>query len=334
MMTRREIIKQGGLALTALALPFPLTTFTKFNRMTDNKNFDVIIIGGSYAGLSSAMALGRALRNVLVIDSGLPCNRQTPHSHNFITQDGTKPSEIAEKAKAQVLKYDTVKFLNDLAVSGKKTEIGFAITTETGETFEAKKLVFATGVKDIMPDIKGFSECWGITVLHCPYCHGYEVKGEKTGILVNGNFALNYVQLIRNWTKELTIFTNGKSSLTQEQTDKIFKNNIPIIEKEIAEIRHKNGNVHQIVFKDNSTFDLKVIYSQPNFEQHCKIPEMLGCELTEQGLIKVDMFQKTTIKNVFACGDNSHPLRTVANAVATGNIVGVMVNNGMTEEEF
>lgn len=333
-MTRREIIKQGGLALTALALPFPLTTFTKFNRMTDNKNFDVIIIGGSYAGLSSAMALGRALRNVLVIDSGLPCNRQTPHSHNFITQDGTKPSEIAEKAKAQVLKYDTVKFLNDLAVSGKKTEIGFAITTETGETFEAKKLVFATGVKDIMPDIKGFSECWGITVLHCPYCHGYEVKGEKTGILVNGNFALNYVQLIRNWTKELTIFTNGKSSLTQEQTDKIFKNNIPIIEKEIAEIRHKNGNVHQIVFKDNSTFDLKVIYSQPNFEQHCKIPEMLGCELTEQGLIKVDMFQKTTIKNVFACGDNSHPLRTVANAVATGNIVGVMVNNGMTEEEF
>jgi thioredoxin reductase len=334
MMTRREIIKQGGLALTALALPFPLTTFTKFNRMTDNKNFDVIIIGGSYAGLSSAMALGRALRNVLVIDSGLPCNRQTPYSHNFITQDGTKPSEIAEKAKAQVLKYDTVKFLNDLAVSGKKTEIGFAITTETGETFEAKKLVFATGVKDIMPDIKGFSECWGITVLHCPYCHGYEVKGEKTGILVNGNFALHYVRLICNWTKELTIFTNGKSSFTQEQTDKIFKNNIPIVEKEIAEIRHKNGNVQQIVFKDNSTFDLKAIYSQPNFEQHCKIPEMLGCELTEQGLIKVDMFQKTTIENIFACGDNSHPLRTVANAVATGNIVGTIVNNGMTEEEF
>lgn len=122
--------------------------------------------------------------------------------------------------------------------------------------------------------------------------------------------------------------------MTQEQTDKISKHNIPIIEKEIAYLKHENGNVQQIVFKDNSTFDLKAIYSRPALEQHCKIPELLGCELTEQGLLKVDMFQKTSVKDIFACGDNSHPLRTVANAVATGNITGSMVNNGMTEEEF
>lgn len=334
IVTRREIIKQCGLALTALALPWPLITFTKFNRMINNKKFDVIIIGGSYAGLSAAMALGRALRNVLIIDSGLPCNRQTPHSHNFITQDGEKPNVIAEKAKAQVLKYDTVKFLNGLAVNGRKTENGFEITTKTGEIFEAKKLVFATGVKDLLPEIKGFSECWGISIIHCPYCHGYEVKNEKTGILANGDFALHYARLIRNWTNDLTIFTNGKSTLTQEQTDKINKHNIPIIEKEIAYIKHEKGNIQQIVFNDNSTFDLKAIYSRPNFEQHCKIPEMVGCELTEQGLIKTDMFQKTTVKDVFACGDNSNPLRSVANAVATGNLVGAMVNNEMTEESF
>ena len=333
-MTRREIIKQGGLALTALALPFPFVSFTKFNRMTDNKKFDVIVIGGSYAGLSAAMALGRALRNVLIIDSGLPCNRQTPHSHNFITQDGAKPSEIAENAKTQVLKYNTVKFINDLAVSGNKTESGFTITTKKGVTYETKKLVFATGVKDIMPEIKGFPECWGISVMHCPYCHGYEVKHEKTGILANGNFALHYAQLIRNWSKDLTIFTNGKSTLTPEQNAKISKHNIPIIEKEITEIKHENGNVHQIIFKDNSTFDLKAIYSRPDFEQHCKIPEILGCELTDQGLLNVDLFQKTTINNIFACGDNASPLRSVANAVATGNLVGAMTNNIMTEEEF
>lgn len=333
-ITRREIIKQGGLALTALALPFQLTAFSKINLMADHKNFDVIIIGGSYAGLSAAMALGRALRNVLIIDSGLPCNRQTPHSHNFITQDGEKPSVIAENAKAQVLKYDTLKFVNDLAVSGEKTENGFVIATKRGKEFKAKKLIFATGVKDTMPDIKGFSECWGITVIHCPYCHGYEVKREKTGILANGDFAFHYAQLIRNWTKELTIFTNGKSTLTQEQTDKITKHNIPIIEKEIAYFKHENGNVQQIVFKDNSAFELKAIYSRPDFEQHCKIPEMLGCELTEQGLLKVDMFQKTSIANIFACGDNTSPMRSVANAVAAGNLTGAIVNNGMTEEEF
>jgi thioredoxin reductase len=333
-ITEREIIKPGGLVLTALASPLSLTAFTKFNLMTDSKKFDVIIIGGSYAGLSAAMALGRSLRKVLIIDSGLPCNRQTPHSHNFITQDGEKPDVIAEKAKVQVLKYDTVKFLNDLAVNGKKTGNGFVITTQKGEKFTAKKLIFASGIKDIMPDIKGFSECWGISVIHCPYCHGYEVKNEKTGILANGDFAFHYAQLIRNLTKELTIFTNGKSLLTQEQTDKIAQHNIPIIEKEIAQLKHESGNVRQIVFKDNSIFNLKAIYSRPDFEQHCKIPEMLGCELTEQGHIKVDMFQKTTVTNIFACGDTASPMRSVANAVATGNFVGAKVNNELTEEEF
>lgn len=302
--------------------------------MIDQNKFDVIIIGGSFAGLSSAMALGRAMRNVLIIDNGLPCNRQTPHSHNFITQDGVKPGEIAEKARAQVLKYATVKIYNDTAVSGKKTQNGFTIVTQSGEVFTAKKLIFATGVKDIMPELNGFAECWGKSVIHCPYCHGYEVKNEKTGILANGDFAFHYAQLIINWTKELTIFTNGKSNLTPEQTDKISKHNIPIIEKEIAYLKHENGYIQQIVFKDLSTFDLKAMYSRPAFEQHCKIPELLGCELSEQGLLKIDMFQKTTVSNIFACGDNTSPMRSVANAVSAGNIAGAVVNNEMIEEEF
>lgn len=302
--------------------------------MLDKKDFDVIIIGGSYSGLSAAMALGRALRNVLIIDSGLPCNRQTPHSHNFITHDGEKPSIIAEKAKAQVLNYSTVQFHEGLAISGKKIDNGFLITTELNEEFMAKKLIFATGVKDLLPTITGFSECWGISVIHCPYCHGYEVKNEKTGILANGDFAFHYAQLIRNWTKDLTIYTNGASTLTQEQLDKIAPHNIPIIEKEIDSIQHKNGTIEQIVFKDTSTVQLKAIYSRPIFEQHCKIPESLGCELTEQGLLKVDFGQKTTVENIFACGDNATPMRSVAFAVAAGNIAGAMANSRMIEEEF
>jgi thioredoxin reductase len=315
-------------------LPFPLTAFSNFNEMTDNKKFDVIIVGGSYAGLSAAMALGRALRNVLIIDSGLPCNRQTPHSHNFITQDGEKPSVIAEKAKKEVLKYDTVKFLTDLAVNGTKTAKAFEISTQSGKLFSAKNLVFATGLKDIMPNIKGFSECWGITVIHCPYCHGYEVKNQKTGFLANGDFAFQFAQLIRNWTKDLTIFTNGKSKLTQEQTDKIKRHNISIDEREITSLKHKNGVLEEIIFADNSTFQLKAIYSRPAFEQHCKIPELMGCEVTEQGLIKVDTFQKTTVDNIFACGDSTYSVRAVSNAVSTGSTAGVELSKAMIAEEF
>lgn len=334
MATRREILKQSGLAFTACVIPIPMTIFTKWNTMTNTTNFEVILIGGSYSGLSAALALGRALRNVLIIDSGNPCNAQTPHSHNFLTQDGKTPAEISALARQQIEKYTTVHFHSGLAVQGVQTESGFEITTEAGERFTAKKLIFATGVKDLMPAPEGFSECWGISVIHCPYCHGYEVKNERTGILANGNFALHYAQLIRNWTKDLTIFTNGKSTLTQEQTDKITRHNIPIIEKEIAYLKHENGHVKQLVFVDNSTFEVKAIYSRPAFEQHCKIPEMLGCELTEEGYVKVNPMQKTTLDHVFACGDSTSPMRSVAYAVATGNMAGAVVNNMLTEEEF
>jgi thioredoxin reductase len=301
--------------------------------MTDNKKFEVIIVGGSYSGLSAAMSLGRALREVLIIDSGKPCNRQTPHSHNFITQDGEAPGAIVRKAKEQVLQYDTIKFYEGQAVNGRKTESGFAIETERGHIFMAKKLLFATGLSDTMPDIKGFAACWGISVLHCPYCHGYEVRGQRTGIIANGDAAFHYAQLISNWTKELLVFTNGTSTLTVEQAHRLRKNKIRVIEQEIDCIEHDNGKVRQIKCKDYPAVPLSAIYSGPSFTQHCEIPGILGCELTEQGLIKVDASQQTTIEGVYACGDNCS-WRAVSVAVSTGTLAGAAINNKLTEEAF
>ena len=302
--------------------------------MTGNNNFDVIIIGGSYAGLSAAMALGRSLRNVLIIDSGLPCNIQTPHSHNFITQDGEKPDVIAAKAKAQVLSYDTVKFHTGLAVSGKKNEKGFEIITQEGEAFKAKKLLFATGIKDIMPNIKGFSECWGISVIHCPYCHGYEFRHQKTGIIANGERAFHIASLVHNLTNSIIILTSGKADFNAEQLAKLNKHNIKIIETEISEIEHENGYIRNVVFSDSSKLDFTAVYAAVPFTQHSDIPFTLGCEITEQGYIKVDNFQKTTIEGIFACGDNSAMMRAVANAVYSGNLTGAMANKELTSEQF
>ncbi len=302
--------------------------------MTANKKYDVIIIGGSYAGLSAAMALGRSLRQVLVIDSGKPCNAQTPHSHNFITQDGKTPKEISTLASQQVEKYETVQFYNGLVTNGVKTGNGFEIETQSGDTFSAKKLIFATGVKDIMPDIKGFTECWGISVIHCPYCHGYEVRNEKTGIFGNGEYGFEFSKLISNWTKDLTLFTNGKSTLTEEQTHKLKEHTITIIETEIDRFEHNNGQIKTIIFKDGSTTSIKAIYARVQFEQHCKIPMQLGCELTEQGYITIDAFQKTTVHGIFACGDNTIQMRSVSNAVAMGTLSGTSANKEIINEEF
>jgi thioredoxin reductase len=279
------------------------------------------------------MSLGRALKKVLIIDSGLPCNRQTPYSHNFITHDGETPAEIGRQAKMQVLKYDTVKFQEGIAIRGRKTETGFEIETQTGAVFSANKLVFATGLKDIMPGITGFQECWGISVLHCPYCHGYEVRSEKTGIIANGEAAAHYAQLIFNWTRDLCLLTNGKSILSAEQTDKIAKNNIRIIEDEIDHLEHENGKIKEVIFKTGKRLLLKAVYSRPDFVQHCRIPEELGCELTEQGLLKVDHFQKTNVEGVYACGDNSG-MRAVSVAVASGTLAGAAINNELCAEAF
>ncbi len=302
--------------------------------MSGKRHFDAIIAGGSYSGLSAAMALGRALTKVLIIDSGKPCNRQTPHSHNFLTQDGKTPKEISTLARQQVSMYDTVEFLNDLATNASKTETGFEIQTLSGEIFTAAKLIFATGIKDKMPDIKGFSECWGISVLHCPYCHGYEVKNEATGILGNGEYGFEFSKLISNWTKDLTLFTNGKSILAPEQTAKLEKYHIKTVEKEIEELGHINGQLQNIIFKDGSKKTVKAIYTRLPFEQHCQIPENLGCELTEDGYIKIDASNKTTVKGIFACGDNATQMRTVANAVAMGTTTGIMVNKELIEAKF
>lgn len=302
--------------------------------MKDDKDFDVIIIGGSYAGLAAGMALGRALRQVLIIDSGDPCNKQTPHSHNFLTQDGKTPKEIATLAKQQVEKYNTVKFFNGLATNGVKTGNGFDIQVASGETFSAGRLIFATGIRDMLPAIDGFAACWGITVLHCPYCHGYEVRNETTGILGNGESGIELSGLISNWTKDLTLFTNGLSTLTAGQMEKLERRHIRIVEKQVERLEHVNGYIQSIIFSDGTTSFIRALYAPAPFEQHCRIPEALGCELTDAGYIKIDAFHKTTIDGVFSCGDNVTRMRTVANAVAMGTATGIMVNKEMILENF
>ncbi|MCP1299721.1 NAD(P)/FAD-dependent oxidoreductase [Chryseobacterium sp. S0630] len=300
----------------------------------ENKNFDVIIIGGSYSGLSAGMSLGRSLRNVLIIDNGKPCNRQTPHSHNFVTHDGKTPAEIAKLAKEDVEKYDTVRFYNGTVIKTAKTAEGFVIETSSGKEFHTKKLILASGVKDIMPDIPGFAECWGISVIHCPYCHGYEVKNKITGVLSNGDMAYEFSKLIYNLTKNLTLFTNGKAVLTEEQIGKLSQNNIILNEDEIKDIKHENGSIQKIVFKNGKEIPLQALYAKIPFEQNINVSDDLGCELTEQGFIKVDMMQKTTVPGVFACGDNVTMMRSVANAVAQGNFAGAVVNKELSDEEF
>lgn len=311
-----------------------ISAYTQTYLMKDRYNFDVIIIGGSYSGLSAAMALGRSLKKVLIIDSGAPCNITTPHSHNFITQDGKSPGEISSEARLQVLRYETVTFHEGLAVQGKRNEDSYTVITQKGEAFTAKKLIFATGIKDLLPGIKGLSDCWGVSVIHCPYCHGYEFRNRTTGILANGEKAFHIASLVNNLTDNISILTSGKADFTVDQLERLRKHRIRIIETEVCEIVHEKSYLRQVVFKDGSIDTFEAVYAAVPFRQHSDIPAALGCELTEAGYIKVDAFQRTTVDGVYACGDNAAMMRTVASAVYTGNLAGAMVNKELTEERF
>src|SRR5690606_2868912 len=143
------------------------------------------------------------------------------------------PAEITAIAKEQVLRYKTVDFVNDRAMTSKQLDDGFIVTTASSTTFSATKLIFATGLKDLIPQTKGFRECWGLSLIPCPYCHGYEFRNNKTGIMADGERGFHLASLVNNLTDQLFILTNGKADFTTEQREKLNKNNIPIIESEI-----------------------------------------------------------------------------------------------------
>ena len=334
MRNRRTFLKKTGFCLTALAStsPFSAATTSYFNFMNIQPTFDVIIIGGSNAGLSAGLTLGRAMRQVLIIDSGNPCNKQTPHSHNFLTQDGRKPAEMLEIAKAQVLSYPTVRYASGTVTAAGGSNQQFEATTAEGQRYRAKKLLFATGVRDIMPDIEGFATCWGVSVIHCPYCHGYEFKGQPTGILMNGDAAVEFSRFIHNWTDALTLFTNGKATFSAEGRQQITRRQVRIVEKEIKSLEHENGYLKGIRFADGSRQPLDALYARPAYEQHCQLPGQLGCTFTQGGHLAVDAAQMTSVAGIYAAGDNATPMRSVAGAVAAGMVAGAMLNNALIAE--
>lgn len=299
-----------------------------------SERYDVIVIGGSYAGLSSAMTLGRSLRRTLIVDAGRPCNRQTPYSHNMLTRDGETPSAIREEALRQVLKYPSVTTVNGTVTVVEKDGAGFSVRTDGGAIYGADKVLFATGMIDVQADIPGFERCWGISVLHCPYCHGYEVRGQRTAVLANGDAAFDVARLIRNWTDDVVLLTNGPSTLSADQTERLAGHGIDIVERKVGAIDHEDGRMRNVVFTDGGSMSLSVMYARMPMKQHSDIPRELGCEHTESGLIMLDIMQRTTIPGIYAAGDCTTMFRSVAAAIASGNFAGAAINRELIEERF
>ena len=298
------------------------------------QEFDALIIGGSYAGLSAAMALGRSRRRVLLLDTGRPCNRQTPHSHNFLTQDGATPAALRAQALAEVRHYPTIELRADEALRATPTAGGFLVETAAGTTLKAQKLVLATGITDLLPALPGFAECWGISVLHCPYCHGYEVADQPLGVFGNGDVGFEFARLIHHWSRQLTLFTDGPATLTAAQQQALARHKIAIIETPITGLLHEQGYLRAVQLADGAAHPLAAVFARVPFQLPGTLAQQLGCTISETGYVQVDDFQRTSVPGVYAAGDNTTPMRALAAAVAAGSKAAAVLNKELIDERF
>ncbi|MCW7493380.1 NAD(P)/FAD-dependent oxidoreductase [Leptospira sp. 2 VSF19] len=297
--------------------------------MESIQKVEVAIIGGSFSGLSAALSLVRSLRKIIVIDSEKPCNKTTPASHNFLTHDGESPGAIHEKALSDLKKYPNFKLQLGEVTSIKKNEKGYLLKGNGFSQVITDKIIFATGLKDILPEIPGFAESWGKSVIHCPYCHGYEYVGNKTGLWMNEPGILEHSKFLNHWSKELTVYTNGPVQFSEEEQSLLENDGINIVTDLVDALIHKEGQISSIKLKSGNEYQIEALYTRLPMIQHSKLPEEIGCKLLPSGHIEVSNFYETNVPGVYAVGDMASMFRSVANAVHSGNIAGAMLNRAM-----
>lgn len=288
---------------------------------------DLIVVGGSYAGMAAALQLVRARRKVLVIDAGQRRNRLTGQSHGFLGQDGADPAAIWDTARTQLISYPTLSWVGDLADEVWGARDDFHLATRAGDSFAARRILFATGVVDHLPRIAGLEFRWGRTVFHCPYCHGYEMDQGPIGVIATGPMSLHQAQLLTDWGK-VTLLTNGALVLEPEQLHDLARRGIAIEEAPVQEIT----GPADVVLKDGRRLQFAGLFIATRTTPASPLAESLGCALIEtpMGLqIQTDDSKETSIPGAFACGDVARAPHSVSLAVADGAWAGAQIHRSL-----
>ncbi|MFH0020617.1 NAD(P)/FAD-dependent oxidoreductase [Pseudomonas fluorescens] len=279
--------------------------------------YDVIIVGGSYAGLSAGLQLARARRNVLVLDSGLRRNRFAGTSHGFLGQDGRTPGDIAAEARAQLMAYPTVQWLADTAEEAMQAAAGFDVRTLAGKQLSARRLILASGVIDELPDIEGLQPRWGQSVFHCPYCHGYELNQGAIGVLATSPLSIHHALMLPDWGTT-TFFINGVFEPDAEQLAQLAARGVRL---ETRRVRRIDGARADVVLSDGEIVAVAGLFAMPRTRMASPLADQLGCVFEEGPMgpfIQTDATQQTSVPGVFACGDAALAAGSVALAVGDG----------------
>ncbi len=292
------------------------------------KPYDAIIVGGSFAGLSAGLQLARARRNILMIDEGQRRNRFSSHSHGFLGQDGREPAAIVAEAKAQLLAYPTVAWRDARASEAGVAEDGFSVVDSSGGEHRARRLLLATGVRDELPAIPGLKERWGKSVLHCPYCDGYELGGGKLGVLASGSFSALKAALVADWG-EVTLFLNGEAEPDAEAAALLARRGVSVERVPIVAAEGEGRAMAGLRLADGRLAPVKALFVAAGICPASPLAEELGCAFDDGPfgpLLRVDAMKQTSIPGVYAAGDAATARHSVALAVADGVLAGTSLH--------
>lgn len=308
--------------------------------LADVSPADVVVIGGSAAGLSGALALGRSRRRVVVIDSGRPRNAPSAHMNGVLGFDGVAPADFLAAARRDVLRYDVTIVDGTVVRARRRSDSTFAVTLDGGQEVKARRLLVATGLTDELPDISGLRERWGIDVIHCPYCHGWEVRDQPIGIIATGPMAVHSTLMFRQWTDDLTLIVHDGPEPTADEMLKFEARGIRVVRESIAEVIVSDDRISGVRLASGSELALRVLVSAPRLAPNAAVlesfglvaqPHPMGSEIGST--ISVDPTGRTDAAGVWAAGNVVDLMATVPASVAAGYMTGARINADLIEEE-
>jgi thioredoxin reductase len=293
---------------------------------------DVLVIGGGAAGLSASLVLARARRDVLVVDAGAPRNAPAESMHGYLTRDGMPPAELLAAGRSEVTSYGatiTTATVTDLVNCGRS---GFQAVLDDGSRVKARSVLVTTGLHDELPDVPGLSERWARDVLHCPYCHGWEVRDRQLGVLWNGPESLRYAQIVRQWTHDLVLFV-PESILTPADRSQLVARAIGVVEGPVERLVIEGDQLRAVRMADGRNIARQALFVPPRFVPHHSLLTAVGCDLDEQGWVVTGANGATSVPGLWVAGNVANPRAQVITAAGEGSAAAIAINTALVEDD-
>ena len=336
LLTRREWLRASAALGTHLVAPGCTSARAAGRRVEESgdrptMSYDVVIVGGGPAGLSAALALGRARKHVLLCDSGPRRNQLAEHIHNFVTRDGTTPEEFRESARQQLSRYPNVEMQEARIESIAGTRGAFTLRSAS-DVFEARRIILCTGMIDEFLPIEGFRKLWGHAIFQCPYCHGWEVKERPWGYVAQTVEALHFAVLLRSWSQQVTVFTRGTFEVSPEQRAHLEAADVRVETDPIARLRWHGHTLDGVELDTGVVVACETLFAHPPQTQ-VELVTSLGLSLDEAGLVRADpISRETSLPGMYAAGDLGTRMQGAILAAALGTQAAAMLNHELTAE--